>query len=64
DQIMRIARQNKIPIHEDRGLVEALAQLDVGAVIPRELYIVVAEVLAWVYQLDATVADAKNVTPS
>ncbi|MBV8151512.1 MAG: EscU/YscU/HrcU family type III secretion system export apparatus switch protein [Candidatus Eremiobacteraeota bacterium] len=53
EEIMRIARENKIPIHADRGLVEALAQLDAGSFIPRELYTVVAEVLAWVYRLDA-----------
>ena len=63
DEILKIARKNKIPIHEDRGLVEALSQLEIGSVIPRELYIVVAEVLAWVYQLDAAVVDPKNVTP-
>lgn len=64
DEILKIARRNKIPIHEDRGLVDALAQLEVGAVIPRELYVVVAEVLAWVYQLDVAVAEPKNVTPT
>ena len=64
DEILRIARQHKVPVHEDRGLVEALSQLEIGAVIPRELYVVVAEVLAWVYQLDAAVVEPKNVTPS
>ena len=63
DEILRIARQHKVPIHEDRGLVEALSQLEIGSVIPRELYIVVAEVLSWVYQLDSATADPKNVTP-
>lgn len=67
EQIIRIAREHNIPIHADRGLVEALSRLELGAVIPRELYVIVAEVLAWVYQLDASAADpeaAKNVTPS
>jgi flagellar biosynthesis protein len=63
DEILKIAKQNKIPVHADKGLVDALSQLEVGAVIPRELYIVVAEVLAWVYQLDATTPEPKNVTP-
>lgn len=64
DEIMKIAKQNKIPIHADKGLVEALSQLEVGAIIPRELYIVVAEVLSWVYVLDGQVPDPKNVTPT
>lgn len=65
DQIIKIAREHKIPIHADRGLVEALSRLELGAVIPRELYVVVAEVLSWVYQLDAAAAEPepKDVTP-
>jgi len=63
DQITKIAKQNKIPIHADKGLVEALTQLEVGALIPRELYVVVAEVLSWVYLLDAGQPEPKNVTP-
>jgi flagellar biosynthesis protein len=63
DEIINLAKKHGIPIHADRGLVEALAHLDVGTLIPRELYIVVAEILAWVYTLDAQAAEAKNVTP-
>jgi flagellar biosynthesis protein len=64
DEITKIAKANKIPIHADKGLVEALTQLDVGAMIPRELYVVVAEVLSWVYMLDASHGDPKDVTPN
>jgi len=60
DEIMKLAKQNNIPIHTDKGLVEALTQLEVGAIIPRELYVVVAEVLSWVYLLDAGHGEAKN----
>lgn|SRR5579872_1268201 len=66
EQIIRIAREHNVPIHADRALVEALSRLELGEVIPRELYVIVAEVLAWVYQLDAAAMDpeqAKNVTP-
>jgi flagellar biosynthesis protein len=63
DEIIKLARRHNIPIHADRGLVEALARLELGAVIPRELYVVVAEVLAWVYQLDAAAGTPKDVTP-
>ena len=56
EEIIKIAREHEIPIHADRGLVEALAQLDAGTFIPRELYTVVAEVLAWVYRVDAEAA--------
>ena len=53
---MRIARANNVPLHQDPGLVEALARLEIGSVIPRELYAVVAEVLAFVYAVDADAA--------
>jgi len=36
--------------------VEALAKLEVGRTLPRELYAVVAEVLAFVYAVDGEAA--------
>jgi len=53
ETIMRIAQEHNIPIYEDAGLVEALARLNVSEYIPRELYSVVAEVLAYVYRIDS-----------
>ncbi len=52
ETIVRIAKEHDIPLYEDPGLVEALAQLNVSDYIPRELYAVVAEVLAYVYRID------------
>lgn len=52
EEIVRLAKENDIPLYEDAGLVEALAHLDVSEYIPRELYAVVAEVLAYVYRVD------------
>jgi flagellar biosynthesis protein len=52
ETIVRIAKERGIPLYEDPGLVEALARLDVSDFIPRELYAVVAEVLAYVYRVD------------
>lgn len=62
DEIVRIAKENDIPLHQDAGLVEALARLDITDVLPRELYAVVAEVLAYVFRLDEQVRhpDAAN----
>jgi flagellar biosynthesis protein len=53
ETIVRIAKEHGIPLYEDAGLVEALARLNVSDYIPRELYTVVAEVLAYVYRIDA-----------
>lgn len=52
DEIVKVARQHNVPLMQDAHLVEALARLDIGSVIPRELYVVVAEVLAFVYAVD------------
>jgi flagellar biosynthesis protein len=52
ERIVALAREHDIPLYEDAGLVEALGRLEVGSLIPRELYTVVAEVLAFVYAVD------------
>ncbi len=53
EQIIALARAHGVPIREDPALVMLLARLDVGDLIPPELYAVVAEVFAWVYRLNA-----------
>ncbi len=52
-RIVETARAAGVPVREDAALAEALAQLDVGRVIPEELYVAVAEALVWAYRLDA-----------
>ena len=56
EEIVNVAREHGIPLHQDAGLVEALSKLDIGTMIPRELYAVVAEVLAFVYSVDTEAA--------
>jgi flagellar biosynthesis protein len=52
DEILRIAEENKIPLYEDRELASLLAKLELDTEIPPELYVLVAEVLFFVYKLD------------
>jgi flagellar biosynthesis protein len=54
--IVALAREHGIPLREDPELVAALARLEIGSAIPRELYEIVAEVLAFVYRVDAEAA--------
>ncbi len=50
--IKRIARENRVPVLENKPLARALHKVaEVGAFIPDELYQAVAEVLAYVYRL-------------
>lgn len=51
ERILEIAREHDVPVHEDPLLTEALAQIPIGEEIPENLYIAVAEVLAFIYFL-------------
>lgn len=53
ERIIAIAKENGVPIHEDPDLVSILAALDVDREIPEALYRAVAEVLAFVYTVNA-----------
>ncbi len=53
EEIVRIARERGIPLFEDAALANALSRLELNESIPPELYAVVAEVLVFVYRLDA-----------
>lgn len=52
EKIIKIAKEHDIYIHEDPDLIEVLSQLDINDEIPPELYLVVAELLAFVYSLN------------
>ncbi|MSR89088.1 MAG: hypothetical protein EXS67_05500 [Candidatus Margulisbacteria bacterium] len=52
EEILRLAEENQIPFYEDKTLVTLLAKLKFDEEIPPQLYTVVAEVLAFVYQLE------------
>lgn len=51
EKILEIAKRYNVPIYFDENLSEILSKLDLGDLIPVELYRVVAEVLAWVYHI-------------
>ncbi len=51
ETIMTIAREQGVPLQEDTGLVEILAQINLGEEIPENLYRAVAEVIAFAYIL-------------
>jgi len=51
-KILELAREHNIHIHDDPDLVEVLSQLDLNEEIPPDLYVVVSELLAFVYNLN------------
>ncbi|MCT4687406.1 EscU/YscU/HrcU family type III secretion system export apparatus switch protein [Vallitalea sp.] len=52
DKILEKANEQELPIYKDEKLVESLTKLDIGDMIPPELYQIVAEILVFVSDLD------------
>ena len=50
-KIIETARQHGVPLEEDAALVGALSRIDLGREIPRELWIAVAQVLAFAWSV-------------
>ena len=50
ERILDLAREHRIPVHEDQDLVEILSRLDLYEEIPPATYVVVAEILAFIYR--------------
>jgi len=53
DTIIEKARASGVYVHESRELLALLMQIDLDSHIPPQLYIAVAELLAWLYHLEA-----------
>lgn len=51
EQIIALAQQYQVPVYEDAELSAALALVNLDEEIPPELYLVVAEVLAYIYRV-------------
>lgn len=53
DTIIRTARENGLYVHQSPELVGLLMQVDLDSHIPPQLYVAVAELLAWLYRLES-----------
>lgn len=51
EKIINLAKEHNIPLHNDAVLVNVLSKIPLGDEIPRELYLAVAEVIAFAYML-------------
>ena len=52
DKIIEKAKESDVPIHRDDKLADTLSRLEIGEMIPPELYEVVAEILLFVDSMD------------
>lgn len=52
DRIIEEAKKSNVPLHRDDKLADTLSKLEIGDMIPPELYEVVAEILVFVKNMD------------
>ncbi|WP_153109257.1 EscU/YscU/HrcU family type III secretion system export apparatus switch protein [Propionivibrio limicola] len=53
EQIISRAREHGVYVHQSPELVSLLMQIDLDQRIPPQLYVAVAELLAWLYRLES-----------
>ena len=52
ERIIEKAKESNVPLHRDDSLAETLSRLEIGEMIPPELYEVVAEIVVFVDAMD------------
>lgn len=52
ERILDKAKESNVPVYEDSKLAKTLSKLEIGEMIPPELYGVVAEILVFVDNMD------------
>lgn len=57
ETIIQTAKDHGLYVHESAELVNVLMQLDLDQQIPPELYVAIAELLAWLYQIEGRSVD-------
>lgn len=60
ERIIEKAKEADVPLHRDDKLADTLARLEIGDMIPPELYEVVAEILVFVDSMDKIKGKMKN----
>lgn len=60
EKIIEQAKQADVPVHRDDKLANTLSKLQIGDMIPPELYEVVAEILVFVDGMDKIKAKVKD----
>lgn len=53
EQIIAVANEHGVHIHESKELVSLLMDVDLDRQIPPVLYRIIAELLAWLYHIEA-----------
>lgn len=56
-QIIALAQEHDVPLHEDDALAKLLLKIPLGEEVPESLYVAVAEVLAFTFYLAGMTPD-------
>lgn len=64
EEIIRIAREHGVPLYENAELAGILARLDLNEEIPETLYRVIAEILAFAFNLEGRTPEDAGHPPS
>ncbi|MDP4537565.1 EscU/YscU/HrcU family type III secretion system export apparatus switch protein [Alkalimonas collagenimarina] len=57
EEILAVAKEHGVLIHEDEELTKLLAKMELGDSIPKELYLIIAELIAFSYVLQGKFPD-------
>ena len=60
ERILQAAREHDVPVREDSDLVTLLSACDLGEEIPTELYGAVAEVIAFLYDVNGRLREERS----
>ncbi|NTS76369.1 EscU/YscU/HrcU family type III secretion system export apparatus switch protein [Catenovulum sp. SM1970] len=60
EEIASLAEQSGVMLHKDDELANYLARLDVGNQIPKDVYYIIAEIIAWSYVIRGKQPDKFN----
>ncbi len=60
EKIIALANENGVPVKQDSDLVQVLSQIDIDKEIPPSVYQVVAELLAFVYEVNKDYSKKKS----
>lgn len=63
EQIIAIAEEHGVPLCDNASLVDLLVNLELGDEIPENLYVAVAYIIAFAYQLEGKVPDTGPTPP-
>lgn len=63
EEIIALAKEHHVEVHEDGDLAAVLSSLELAAEIPPELYQAVAEILSFVYRLNQLAGETNTQGP-